>query len=81
MSVTMCVFCDNMVDTDYHETCPSCERCPFGEYMFCGTCLHYVEPVSELLIAKTGIKGSCKRGQGFVDEDTESCSDYEDAEY
>lgn len=84
MSVTMCIFCDSMVDTDHHECCPSCERCPFGEYMFCGTCVHYTEPVGELMIAKTGPKGFCTNEvcqTNRVDYDTESCSEYEDSEY
>ena len=81
MSVTHCVFCDNMVDTDWHETCPSCERDPFGEYMFCDTCEHFVEPASDLLRSKLRRNGSCKRGHGVVDYDTEACNDYSDKEY
>ena len=84
MSVTMCVFCDSMVDLDYNETCPGCERCPCGEYMFCGTCAFYKEPTSELLSAKTGDKGFCTnpvKQEERTDYDTESCSEYEDAEY
>jgi len=81
MSVTMCVFCDSMVDTDYHECCPSCERCPFGEYMFCGTCAFYTTPHE--LLHNSKCEGKClfPGGPGGVDADTESCDHYEDAEY
>lgn len=71
MSVTMCVYCDTSVDTDYHEYCPVCERCPFGENTICLHCEDYEDGKCLNLLS----------GRSFVNDTDDSCDVFEDCEY
>jgi hypothetical protein len=81
MSVVRCVFCETVVDTDYHEICTSCERCPFGENLICAHCAHFKEEPNDRLWSGDGSCMNLSSDRVNISEDDDACPHYEDSDY